>query len=103
MLNLNTFGRVFIVGTFALVDKFDQPDIGFRHLRQTLITRARIEGFLLDDFEKDFNTARSDLLDWYKQGLLETREDITEGVQTIPHAFVRMLKGENFGKQHIRL
>lgn len=103
MLNLNTFGRVVIVGTIALADRFDQPDHGLRHLRRTLITRARIEGFLLDDFENEYATARAHLRDWYKQGLLETREDITEGVETIPHAFVRMLKGENFGKQLVKL
>lgn len=51
MLNLNTFGRVVVVGTIALADRFDQPDIGLRHLRRTLITRARIEGFLLDDHD----------------------------------------------------
>ena len=103
MLNLNTFGRVVIVGTIALADRFDQPDIGLRHLRRTLITRARIQGFLLDDFEADYETARAELLQWYKAGLLQTREDVLEGIATVPHAFVRMLKGENFGKQLVKL
>ncbi|RUU25181.1 NADP-dependent oxidoreductase [Mesorhizobium sp. M6A.T.Ce.TU.016.01.1.1] len=103
MLNLNTFGRVVIVGTIALADRFDQPDIGLRHLRKTLITRARIEGFLLDDHEHEFETAKADLLSWYKQGLLETKEDVAEGIEAVPYAFVRMLNGENFGKQLIKL
>ncbi|MFK0278714.1 NADP-dependent oxidoreductase [Ensifer sp. NPDC090286] len=103
MLNLNTFGRVVVVGTIALADRFDQPDIGLRHLRRTLITRARIEGFLLDDHEGEYEMAIADLLSWYKQGLLQTREDVAEGIETVPHAFVRMLKGENFGKQLVKL
>lgn len=103
ILNLNTFGRVVIVGTIALADRFDQPDIGLRHLRQTLITRARIEGFLLDDHEAEYETALADLLSWYKQGMLQTREDVTEGIETVPGAFIRMLKGENFGKQLVKL
>lgn len=103
MLNLNTFGRVVIVGTIALADRFDQPDIGLRHLRRTLITRARIQGFLLDDFEAEYETARAELLQWYKAGLLKTREDVLESIETVPQAFVRMLKGENFGKQLVRL
>ncbi|WP_157019594.1 NADP-dependent oxidoreductase [Mesorhizobium xinjiangense] len=103
MLNLNTFGRVVVVGTIALADRFDQPDIGLRHLRRTLITRARIEGFLLDDHEGEYEIAIADLLSWYKQGLLQTREDVAEGIETVPHAFVRMLKGENFGKQLVKL
>ncbi|TGU46748.1 MAG: NADP-dependent oxidoreductase [Mesorhizobium sp.] len=103
MLNLNTFGRVIVVGTVALADRFDQQDIGLRHLRKTLITRARIEGFLLDDHEGEFQTAKADLLTWYKQGLLETREDVLEGIEAVPYALVRMLNGENFGKQLIKL
>ncbi len=103
MDNLNTFGRVVIVGTVALADRFGQPDIGLRHLRRTLILRARIEGFLLDDFEAHYATARQDLLGWYKQGLLETREDILNGIDAVPAALVRMLKGENFGKQLVKL
>lgn len=103
MLNLNTFGRVVIVGTIALADRLEEPDIGLRHLRRTLITRARIEGFLLDDHEAEYEAALVDLLSWYKQGLLQTREDVVEGIETAPRAFIRMLKGENFGKQLVKL
>lgn len=103
MLNLNTFGRVVIVGTIALADRFGQPDIGLRHLRQILITRARIEGFLLDDFVADFKKAREELTEWHQAGLLKHKEDILDGIEAVPEAFVRMLKGENFGKQLVRL
>ncbi|MBM3092441.1 zinc-binding dehydrogenase [Ensifer sp. T173] len=103
MLNLNTFGRVVVVGTMALADRLEQPDIGLRHLRRTLITRARISGFLLDDHDSEYATALGDLLLWYKQGLLQTREDVAEGIEAVPHAFIRMLKGENFGKQLVKL
>lgn len=103
MLNLNVHGRVVVVGTIALADRFDEPDIGMRHLRQTMIKRARIQGFLLDDFQEEYATARADLLSWYKQGLLKTREDISDGIETVPEAFTRMLRGENFGKQLVRL
>lgn len=103
MLNLNKFGRVVIVGTISRADKFDEPDIGLRHLRRILITRARVEGFMQDDFQSEYETALSDLRSWYKQGLLEVREDIVEGIESVPHALIRVLKGENFGKQLVRL
>jgi len=103
MNNLNPFGRVVVVGTVALADRFDQPDTGLRFLRRILILRARIEGFLLDDFAADYAVAQADLLAWYRQGKLETREDVLDGIASVPKAFVRMLKGENFGKQLVRL
>ncbi|WP_054302119.1 NADP-dependent oxidoreductase [Gemmobacter sp. LW-1] len=103
LLNLNTFGRIVVVGTVALADRFDQPDIGPRFLRRILVTRARIEGFLLNDFEAHYAEARRDLTAWYQQGLLEAREDVAEGIEAAPQAFIRMLKGENFGKQLVKL
>lgn len=103
MQNLNTFGRVVIVGTIALADRFGQPDIGLRHLRHIMITRARVEGFLLDDFQSEYEDARRDLAKWHKTGLLTHKEDVAEGLEATPKAFVRMLKGENFGKQLVRV
>lgn len=103
LLNLKTFGRIVVVGTVARADRFDQPDIGPRFLRRILVTRARIEGFLLDDFEAQYAEARQQLTDWYRQGLLEAREDVAEGIEAAPQAFIRMLKGENFGKQLVRI
>jgi len=101
--NLNTFGRIVVVGTVALADRFDQPDIGPRFLRRILVTRARIEGFLLDDFEAEYALARAELTGWYRAGLLQPREDIAHGIEAVPGALIRMLKGENFGKQLVKL
>ena len=50
LLNLNTFGRIVVVGTVARADRFDQPDICPRFLRRSLVTRARSEGCLRDEF-----------------------------------------------------
>jgi NADPH-dependent curcumin reductase CurA len=103
LLNLNTFGRIVVVGTVARADRFDQPDIGPRFLRRILVTRARIEGFLLDDFEADYAQARAELTEWYRAGLLEAREDVVNGIEAVPIALIRMLRGENFGKQLVKL
>ncbi|MEM7292523.1 MAG: NADP-dependent oxidoreductase [Pseudomonadota bacterium] len=103
MLNLNTRGRIIVIGTIALASRFGQPDIGLRHLRQILITRARVEGFLLDDFAAQYDTARCELTNWFEAGLLQHKEDIADGIEQVPHAFIRMLEGKNVGKQLVRL
>lgn len=103
LLNLNTFGRIVVVGTVARADRFDEPDIGPRFLRRILVTRARIEGFLLDDFAADYAQARAELTGWYRAGLLHPREDVAHGIDAVPAALIRMLKGENFGKQLVKL
>ena len=58
---------------------------------------------MLDDFEAKYAEARQELTGWYQQGLLEAREDVAEGIEAAPHAFIRMLRGENFGKQLVKL
>ena len=67
------------------------------------MTRARIEGFLLDDFEADYAIAKAELTDWYRAGLLQPREDVAQGLEATTGAVIRMLKGENFGKQLVKL
>ena len=83
-LNLNTFGRIVVVGPVALADRFDQPDIGPRFLRRILVTRDRIEEFLLDDFEPHDAETRSQLTKLYQEGLLDAREDVAEGIKAAP-------------------
>lgn len=103
MLNLNLFGRVVVIGTIALADRFGEPDIGLRHLRQILITRARVQGFLFSDFSEHYAEARAQLAQWCADGKIEFREDIADGIEQAPAAFLRMMRGENFGKQLVRL
>jgi hypothetical protein len=40
---------------------------------------------------------------WQKSGEVTYREDIAEGLEAAPSAFIRMLKGENFGKQVVQI
>jgi hypothetical protein len=103
MVNLAPHARVIVCGTIALADRFEQPDIGPRHLRQILITRAHIEGFLLFDFADRYEEGRQALAAWAKAGQLRHREDILDGIERMPEAFLRLLQGANFGKQLVRL
>jgi NADPH-dependent curcumin reductase CurA len=87
----------------ALAGRFDQSDIGLRHLRRILITRSRVEGFLLFDYAERYEEARTQLAAWAQRGKLRHREDILDGIEEMPRAFLRLLRSENFGKQLVRL
>jgi NADPH-dependent curcumin reductase CurA len=103
MASLATHARVIICGTVALAGRFDQPDVGLRHLRRILITRSRVQGFLLFDHAERYEEARAQLAVWTRDGRLRHREDILDGIEQMPHAFLRLLRSENFGKQLVRL
>ena len=40
---------------------------------------------------------------WLLGGKLKSREDIVEGLQTFPDTFLKLFKGENFGKLLIKV
>jgi NADPH-dependent curcumin reductase CurA len=44
----------------------------------------------------------SALIGWYKQGRLQMREGVLEGIEAVALTFVRMLKGGNVCKQSVK-
>jgi NADPH-dependent curcumin reductase CurA len=41
--------------------------------------------------------------EWIRDGRLKYREDIVEGIDKAPRAFIGLLRGENFGKMLVKL
>lgn len=100
--NLAPRARIVIVGTVSLADRLGRPDIGPRFFREVLVARARIEGFLVLDFEKRWPEAWARLAALLREGRIRTRYDFVDGLERTPEAFLRVLKGENLGKQLVR-
>ena len=46
---------------------------------------------------------RSDMGQWLKAGKIKYREDIVDGLENAPAAFLGMLYGKNFGKLVVRV
>lgn len=98
---INVGARIAICGTIGM-PSFPLPT-GPRPNRQLLIKRARMQGFLvLDHFER-YDSIIARLTDWYRDGRLDYREDVTEGLEHAPAALVRLLAGENRGKALVRV
>jgi NADPH-dependent curcumin reductase CurA len=100
--NLVPRARVVICGTVSLADRLGQPDIGPRFLRQVLVARARIEGFLVLDYKDRYAEGFAQLAAWSREGRLRHREDILDGLERLPEAFLRLLTSRNLGKQLVR-
>jgi len=43
------------------------------------------------------------LADWVASGKLKYRETMAQGLENAPKAFIGLLKGQNFGKQLVKL
>ncbi len=57
-----------------------------------------IKGFIVFDFADRYPEAACQMAGWLVAGKLKSREDIVEGLQTFPETFLKLFKGENFGK-----
>ena len=103
MQNLATHARITICGTVSLADRFGQPDVGERFLRQILVSRARIQGFLVSDYQRHYQEGWTRLANWYRHGQLKCEYDIVEGLENTPKAFLRLLTSQNLGKQLVKV
>jgi NADPH-dependent curcumin reductase CurA len=68
-----------------------------------LVTRSSVHGFLFSDWWHRRDEAIGRLADWHRAGKLTVRQDVIDGLEKMPTAFLRLLKGENFGKQLVRI
>jgi hypothetical protein len=69
-----------------------------------LITfRARMEGFLVSDHAHRFDDAGERLARWVADGSIRYREDITDGLENAPRAWLAMMRGENRGKALVKV
>jgi NADPH-dependent curcumin reductase CurA len=103
MKNLSMGARVVICGRVSLAGQFGKPDIGERFMGQLIVSRASIHGFLIFDWWHRRDEALSRLAAWHREGKIRFKEDVLEGIERMPEAFLRLLHGKNFGKQIVKI
>jgi NADPH-dependent curcumin reductase CurA len=73
------------------------------NLSPLLINRALIQGFIVSDHFDRFAEFFRECSAWLRRGDLRYREDIVEGLDSAPQAFIGLLEGRNFGKMLVRV
>jgi NADPH:quinone reductase len=98
---LNVGARIVICGQISQYN-LERPEPTF-HPGLLIVYRARMEGFLVTDYAHRFDEAALRLAKWVAEGKLTWREDVTEGLENAPAAFMGMLRGENRGKALVKV
>ena len=62
-----------------------------------------IQGFIVSEHMDVWPAALKELATLVATGKLRPRESIAQGLATAPEAFLGLLKGQNFGKQIVKL
>jgi NADPH-dependent curcumin reductase len=98
---LNDFGRMIMCGMVAEYNDVE-PRPG-PNLMSAVRKRLKIQGFIVSDQWQRWGEYRAMAAPLVKGGALKYREDIVDGLDRAPEAFIGLLQGRNFGKLLIRL
>lgn len=98
---LNVHARVAICGQISQYN-VEKPELGPRLLGLLIVTRSKVQGFLVSDYAARFGEGLQQMAGWIKEGKLKYHENIIEGFENMPRAFIGMLRGENTGKQLVK-
>jgi NADPH-dependent curcumin reductase CurA len=99
---LNPHARIPVCG---LISQYNEPPQAAQRetvqalMRAILVKRITMRGFIISD---GFAHRRAEFLEamggWLREGKVKYREDVVEGLENAPSAFLGLLAGRNFGK-----
>ncbi|HKX17033.1 MAG TPA: NADP-dependent oxidoreductase [bacterium] len=98
---LNDFARVPVCGLIAQYNDA-QPHPG-PNLSSVLTKRLSVRGFIVSDHGDRWEAFYRDVSAWVRDGRMKYREDVVEGLERAPEAFIGLLQGRNFGKLLVRV
>jgi NADPH:quinone reductase len=99
---INVKARISVCGQISQYN-LEKPEVGPRWLGQLIVKQAKVQGFLVSGYAERFPEGLEQLARWLKQGKLKYREDVAQGIEAAPQAFIGMLQGKNQGKQLVQL
>jgi NADPH-dependent curcumin reductase len=98
---LNDFARVPVCGLIAQYNA-TRPIAGL-DLLSVLRKRLLLRGFIVSDFAPKQPDFLRDVGEWVSASRIKYREDIVDGLENAPAAFLGLLQGKNFGKMLVRV
>ncbi|MBL0402436.1 NADP-dependent oxidoreductase [Microvirga aerilata] len=103
---LNTFARIPVCGLVAQYNStgpFEGPDRLPVLMRDVLTKSLTIRGFIQREFQAQRPAFYREMAEWIAEGRVKYKEDIVDGLEHAPEAFIGLLEGRNFGKLVVRV
>jgi NADPH-dependent curcumin reductase len=99
--HMNLFSRIVVCG---LISEYNATEpYGLRNIRAVLVNRIRMQGMIVFDWKERYGEALDALSGYFADGRLKYRESVLEGLDQAPKGLIALLKGQNFGKQLVKL
>lgn len=103
---LNVGARVPVCGMIAHYNDTALPEGPDRMglLTRTILTkRLKLQGFIIFDYAPRYNEFFTQMSTWVNEGKIRFKEDMVDGLENAPQAFIGLLEGKNFGKLVVRV
>ncbi len=101
LANLKLRARVAICGRISQTAAGEL--YGVRHMGQLIGKRARVEGFIVTDFQDRFAEGRAWLAAQVASGALHHRVHVLDGLEQAPTGLAMLFRGGNTGKLVVRV
>ncbi len=92
--------RVVICGA---ISQYNGQPYGPKNYMMLLVQHARMEGFVVFDYAMRYGEGLAAMAGWRHEGVLTSREDVVDGLETFPETLLKLFSGENFGKLCIKV
>ncbi|HEV7920932.1 MAG TPA: NADP-dependent oxidoreductase, partial [Thermoanaerobaculia bacterium] len=101
MRRINVHARITLCG---LISQYNDPKPRPGPNLQPLVTqRATMRGLIVTDHAHRFPDFARDMAQWLAAKKIHYREDVIEGLENAPRAFLGLFEGENFGKRVVKV
>ncbi|MGA8843389.1 MAG: hypothetical protein WB511_07360 [Nitrososphaeraceae archaeon] len=102
---MNIFGRIVLCGTTSQYNDPSASDssMGPSNLSLAVSHRLRLQGFILSDHTEILNEFNANMSKWINEGKVRWKENIFEGLENTPKAFVSLFKGETIGRSLVKI
>lgn len=98
--NCNAFARVAVCG---MISGYNGEPIPLQFPQLILTQRMKVQGFIVSEHMEFWPQALKELGGMVASGKLKFKESVAQGIAAAPEAFLGLLKGQNFGKQLVKL
>jgi hypothetical protein len=103
LFNMALHGRIACCGAVSQYDGAPPPH-GPRGVPGLIVTRRlTLRGFVVMDYQAEYDHALAELQAWVASGQLKVYEDVIAGFENLPAALVGLLAGENVGKRMVKV
>lgn len=103
LANLGRGARVVICGAISQYNNDGGAPLGPKNYMKIVTARGYMTGIIVFDYYHQYPQAIAEIAQWLKEGKIQYREHVVEGIENFAKALLMLYNGENFGKLVLKI